>query len=901
VSSNSNRSSLCRVEGRAQSPREQILERTRRERDARRQKKVENGAAVVIQSAWRAFASRELSRQVWREKICSGQTARTGSTRKFLRVLVASVDPWRLDDVEKLCSALDDADVGEMLKVVTSARVSVPDAEEEGPWMDFILVRNIFQLCFRSLSLQRCLFDQFASLPLFELQQTQRPDGDRRKILWMTKTLVEFILSILSTRNVSFLGISRQAPCLWQFVLSWDSAAGEWRRIRQPCIFQDLANFQFRRAIPNCAPAAETILIASLVCLFSADAYRKDPGIFASEILQILQIDSLLQKCPSIVPLVGKMWSSAACCIRWHPGLGSVLQKVVPLQSMEALMENLVQCLEHMQNSGNLSSTSARDSLLACTAFMDTVLEDSAHWQVSAEKFVYPLAEANVIVSITKVLEDQEIAGDRSVELVCSFLNRILVYSSSPLVQTKITLTLAVKANLAGILWHTYLNKYDVASMSEEAWISMIPVMVLFCETFATSLNVVGDAGFYNRGHPVPVEEVYNETKSVLMLLKDVLWRIVWKESGHADASSRLLKSAGKLFMLLHERNGRRPFAPNEAFYASNLPKESFHTAAVTAVGRGDIERMHIDISGVDGGDVSDDEELDGNLHPKSRVVNILQYAYPLVPFKERVRVFQSVVFAERLAIGAEESMTGVFFGGLSRDRFVTVRRGKVLNDAFDALGQHKRNVDVKKRIRISFVNEFGEQEAGIDGGGVFKEFLESVVRESVDLDKGLFCCTTDNKLYPSPLEGLAEAEVNKVNRLKMLEFVGMMIGKALWEGILLDLPLASFFLKKIRGATSGVDDLPSLDPEMARNLSFLVNNPDSVKDMGLTFSITEVNSSGATRDIELVPDGSSIPVTAANMAHFIHRVASFKLNEQIKYSCDAFYWVFMLSFRKNG
>ncbi len=32
-----------------------------------------------------------------------------------------------------------------------------------------------------------------------------------------------------------------------------------------------------------------------------------------------------------------------------------------------------------------------------------------------------------------------------------------------------------------------------------------------------------------------------------------------------------------------------------------------------------------------------------------------------------------------------------------------------------------------------------------------------------------------------------------------MLEFLGRMLGKALYEGILLDLPLAGFFLKKFR------------------------------------------------------------------------------------------------------
>lgn len=32
--------------------------------------------------------------------------------------------------------------------------------------------------------------------------------------------------------------------------------------------------------------------------------------------------------------------------------------------------------------------------------------------------------------------------------------------------------------------------------------------------------------------------------------------------------------------------------------------------------------------------------------------------------------------------------------------------------------------------MRIQFVNEHGMEEAGIDGGGLFKDFMEHLVRE---------------------------------------------------------------------------------------------------------------------------------------------------------------------------
>ena len=40
---------------------------------------------------------------------------------------------------------------------------------------------------------------------------------------------------------------------------------------------------------------------------------------------------------------------------------------------------------------------------------------------------------------------------------------------------------------------------------------------------------------------------------------------------------------------------------------------------------------------------------------------------------------------------------------------------------------------------------------AGIDGGGVFKEFLTSLCKEVFDADRGLWLANKKNELYPAP------------------------------------------------------------------------------------------------------------------------------------------------------
>jgi ubiquitin-protein ligase E3 C len=82
----------------------------------------------------------------------------------------------------------------------------------------------------------------------------------------------------------------------------------------------------------------------------------------------------------------------------------------------------------------------------------------------------------------------------------------------------------------------------------------------------------------------------------------------------------------------------------------------------------------------------------------------------------------------------------------------------------------------------------------------------------------GFFKSTEDNHLYPSPAARLLHP-----NAGAMFAFLGRVLGKAVYEGILLELPLAGFFLKKFQNLRSNdISDLPSLDPELHKQLMFL-------------------------------------------------------------------------------
>lgn len=59
-------------------------------------------------------------------------------------------------------------------------------------------------------------------------------------------------------------------------------------------------------------------------------------------------------------------------------------------------------------------------------------------------------------------------------------------------------------------------------------------------------------------------------------------------------------------------------------------------------------------------------------------------------------------------------------------------------------------------------------------------------------------------------------------NGLQMIEFLGRVVGKALYEGILLDYAFSHVFVQKLLGRYSFLDELSAVDPELYRNLMYV-------------------------------------------------------------------------------
>lgn len=113
------------------------------------------------------------------------------------------------------------------------------------------------------------------------------------------------------------------------------------------------------------------------------------------------------------------------------------------------------------------------------------------------------------------------------------------------------------------------------------------------------------------------------------------------------------------------------------------------------------------------------------------------------------------------------------------------------------------------------------EYSAGIDGGGIFKEFLNELIRDalssiafpldmrlifaewmlmdifSFDPERGLFLQTENtHELYPNP--NYSELKVLMNVDKDYFEFLGKMVGKAIYDFVLIEPIFAQFFLRKV-------------------------------------------------------------------------------------------------------
>lgn len=326
----------------------------------------------------------------------------------------------------------------------------------------------------------------------------------------------------------------------------------------------------------------------------------------------------------------------------------------------------------------------------------------------------------------------------------------------------------------------------------------------------------------------------------------------------HLSESAKKLRATGtKLLNRLYERNCYREFMQPEHWLAPQWAINSIESALDASL----AQRL-----------TNPNESVALLAEHHMRVLHNIPFS---LPFPLRVRVLRNLIHQDRCNIldGPQDWVRA------------RVRRARVLPDSFEELNRLGSNL--KRTIQIEFVNHEGLVEAGIDGGGLFKEFINALAGQSFNPEYGLFKCTEQALLFPNPQAESANPYAETIHHLQLFEFIGRMIGKAIYDGILIELRLAPFFLRKMLGKEMYFDDLESLDRDLYKNLMWTKKYDGDYSDLALTFEVTE-NVLGETISSELIPGGKDMPVTANNVVQYKALISDYWLTRRIAHQSHA-------------
>lgn len=319
------------------------------------------------------------------------------------------------------------------------------------------------------------------------------------------------------------------------------------------------------------------------------------------------------------------------------------------------------------------------------------------------------------------------------------------------------------------------------------------------------------------------------------------------------------------------------------------------------------------------------------SLNPRLEILRNLPF---FIPFNTRVQIFRTFIdhdqqrrrngFVDaddwRMSVASSQARSAHRGMDLIGRHHADIHRGSVFDDAFEQF--YELGEELKEPIQISFIDQFGQPEAGIDGGGVTKEFLMSVTSEALDprSQVPLFEENEQRYLYPKPtvLQQIRTMLIADGNRpgsegfnvairgmLQRYEFLGRIVGKCMYEGILIDVNFAGFFLLKwaLTGGTTSastesayrasINDLRDFDDQLYQGLLKLKNYAGDVEtDFALNFAVSDtfdIEGKMVSLTTDLIPNGSNESVTNQNRLKYIDRIVRYRLQEQPRLISNSF------------
>ncbi|XP_043845992.1 probable E3 ubiquitin-protein ligase HECTD2 isoform X1 [Dromiciops gliroides] len=220
------------------------------------------------------------------------------------------------------------------------------------------------------------------------------------------------------------------------------------------------------------------------------------------------------------------------------------------------------------------------------------------------------------------------------------------------------------------------------------------------------------------------------------------------------------------------------------------------------------------------------------------------------------------------------------------------VRRTHLVSDSLDELT--RKRGDLKKKLKVTFVGE-----AGLDMGGLTKEWFLLLIRQIFHPDYGMFAYHKDSHCH--------WFSSFKCDNYSEFRLVGILMGLAVYNSITLDIRFPPCCYKKLLSppivpgdqntpvgiCNITIDDLYQIMPELAHGLNELLSYDGNVEeDFYSTFQVFQ-EEFGVIKSYNLKPGGDKIPVTNQNRKEYVQLYVDFLLNKSIYKQFAAFYYGF--------
>jgi len=198
-------------------------------------------------------------------------------------------------------------------------------------------------------------------------------------------------------------------------------------------------------------------------------------------------------------------------------------------------------------------------------------------------------------------------------------------------------------------------------------------------------------------------------------------------------------------------------------------------------------------------------------------------------------------------------------------------------NILIDSMKQFKK-INLKKEMKIDFLGE-----VSLDAGGILREWFTEMFKNLESKQLNLFSVSDSLDISYIVNPFLEDTTLNK----EYFEFIGKLFGKALYDNITVNVCFNKLIYKLILHEEVNLNDLLTIDNQFyssLKNLKDMNLQGDSLKDLGLTYTIEQNEKNGNIHSFELIKGGKDIPVT--DLDDYISKRIAFMCS-QISIFCE--------------